>query len=263
MDYRTHQRFCANLKYACSTRGSISLFCREIGVNRQQFNRYIHGQSRPSAHNLLRIASAFGLTPEEFTIAPEEFRFRLASGHAPPDPRHPLLDAFPGDLAALRRYLGFYQSYHLSLSWPGHVVCSCAHLREEEGHVVVTTLERIEDAESGIRQRSRYVGLAAFCRNRIFLTERTRGDAPTFGQTVLMPFEVHQRLFLRGVTMGVSWRKDNQPYASRMIWRYHGNQTDRRALIKRCGSYRLTSGDLPSPVASFLASGQPVTVTMD
>lgn len=63
---------------------------------------------------------------------------------------------------------------------------------------MVTTLERIEDAESGIRQRSRYVGLAAFYRNRIFITERTRGDAPTFGQTVLMPFEVHQRLFLRG-----------------------------------------------------------------
>ncbi|NMG40373.1 helix-turn-helix domain-containing protein [Chelativorans sp. ZYF759] len=263
MDHHARHKFYANLKYACSTRVSISDFCREVGLNRQQFNRYINGQARPSPHNLLRIASAFGLEPGDFTAPPEEFRRRLATGHAPADPRHPLLDAFPGDLSALRRYLGFYQTYHLSLSWPGHVVCSCAHLREEEGHVVVTTLERIEDAESGIRQRSRYVGLAAFYRNRIFITERTRGDAPTFGQTVLMPFEVHQRLFLRGVTMGVSWRKDNQPYASRMIWRHHGHQTDRRALISRCGSYTTSSGNLPSPVVSFLGSGEPVTVTLD
>lgn len=261
MDHHTRQRFCANLKHACSTRGSISQFCREIGLNRQQFNRYINGQAKPSDHNLLRIASAFGLEPEDFTVTKEEFRLRLASGPAPADPRHPLLDAFPGDLPALRRYLGFYQSYYLSLSWPGHVVCSCAHLREEEGHVVVTTLERIEDADSGIKQRSRYVGLAAFRRNRIFLTERTRGDAPTFGQTVLMPFEVHQRLFLRGVTMGVSWRKDNQPYASRMIWRHHGTQTDRRALIARCGVYSVSSGELPSPVAAYLSASDPLTVT--
>ncbi|MGY6707145.1 MAG: helix-turn-helix domain-containing protein [Rhizobiaceae bacterium] len=257
------QTFAANLKHACSTRPSISHFCREVGLNRQQFNRYINGQARPSAHNLLRIATAFGLEPDDFLAAPAEFRRRLVTGHAAPDPHNPLLDAFPGDLSALRRYLGFYQTYHRSLSWPDQIVCSCAHLREEADHVVVTTLERIEDVESGIRQRSRYVGLAAFCRNRIFVTERTRGDAPTFGQTVLMPFEVHQRLFLRGVTMGVSWRKDNQPYASRMIWRYHGRQTDRRALISRCGSYAETSGDLPSPVAAFLTSRRPVTVTLD
>lgn len=263
MQHLDRQTLSTNLKHACSTRPSISHFCREVGLNRQQFNRYINGQAHPSAHNLLRIATAFGLDPADFLVAPGEFRRRLGAGQAAPDPHNPLLDAFPGDLPALRRYLGFYQTYHLSLSWPGHVVCSCAHLREEADHVIVTTLERIEDAESGIRQRSRYVGLAAFCRNRIFVTERTRGDAPTFGQTVLMPFEVHQRLYLRGVTMGVSWRKDNQPYASRMIWRYHGHQTDRRALIERCGSYAASSGDLPSPVAAFLTSRQPVTVTLD
>ena len=137
-------------------------------------------------------------------------------------------------------------------------MCSCAHLREEDGRVVVTTLERIEDVARGIRQRSRYEGLAAFYRSRIFLTERTRGDAPTFGQTILMPFEVHQRLYLRGITMGVAWRKDNQPYASRTIWRHHGRDTDRRALVIRCGSYPSTSRALPSPVAAFLLSSQPV-----
>ncbi len=252
--------FTINLKQACSTLPSVSHLCRAIGLNRQQFNRYIGGQSRPSAHNRLRIANAFGLDAQDFDRPADEFRRKLEARHVAPVPRDPLADAFVGDVAALRRYLGFYQSWHLSLSWPDRIVCSCVHLREEAGRVVVTTLERIEDKDSGIRQRSRYVGLAAFRRNRIFVTERTRGDAPTFGQTILMPSEVHQRLYLRGVTMGVSWRNNNQPYASRMIWRLHGQEADKRLLIARCGLYAAGSSDLPLPVANFLAAPQLVSV---
>lgn len=70
MDHHARHKFYANLKYACSTRVSISDFCREVGLNRQQFNRYINGQAHPSPHNLLRIASAFGLEPGDFTAPP-------------------------------------------------------------------------------------------------------------------------------------------------------------------------------------------------
>ena len=105
---------------------------------------------------------------------------------------------------------------------------------------------------NGIRQRSRYHGLAAYRRGRIFITERTKGEAPTFGQTIMLPFEVHQRLYLRGLTMGISWRKDNQPYASRMIWRAHGARADIRRLIESCGTYSMTSAEVPSAVAKYL-----------
>jgi transcriptional regulator with XRE-family HTH domain len=252
--------FATNLRHACSTRPSASHFCREIGLNRQQFNRYVNGQARPSPHNLLRIAASFGLDPTDFDRPARDFRRRFEARREPLASRDPLQDAYPGEIAALRKYLGFFQTWHLSLSWPGRIVCSGAHLREEEGKVLVTSLERIDDPESGIRQRSRYVGLAAYRRNRIFITERTRGDMPTFGQTILMPFEVHQRLYLRGVTMGVSWRRDNQPYASRMIWRFHGQDADKRQLIARCGAYPADSRGVPAPVVTYLASAPLVAV---
>ncbi|WP_019170312.1 helix-turn-helix domain-containing protein [Pseudaminobacter salicylatoxidans] len=248
----SHLNFNGNLKFACSTRKSISDLCRAIGVNRQQFNRYLNAGTLPSAHNRLRIAAAFGLEPADFDLAPHAFRARLLEGrHASPG-RGPLDDAFPGDLRALRAYLGFYQTWHISLSWPGRIVCSCAHLREKDGQVQVTSLERIMDHENGVVQRSRYVGLAAYQRQRIFLTELTRGEAPTFGQTILMPFEIHQRRYLRGLTMGISWRNNNLPYATRTIWRHLGTSTDRRGLIAACGIYKPTSAILPSVVASFL-----------
>ena len=255
------QFFAANLREACSTRASISQVCREIDVNRQQFNRYINGQALPSAHNRLRIARAFAVEPEDFDLPREEFRRRLGPCVSRDGPGDILLDGYPGDLSALRRYLGFYQTYHLSMSWPGKVVCSCAHLKERDGRVVVTSRERIIDRASGIRQHSRYVGLAAYWRNRVFVTERTNGEYATFGQTILMPFEIHQRLYLHGITMGVSWRKENVPYASRMIWRYFGHDVDRRALVSRCGLLAPESGALPEPVIRYLTGSKLLTVS--
>lgn len=254
-----HANFSNNLKQACSTQKSVSDLCRGIGVNRQQFNRYLNAGSLPSAHNLLRIAAAFGLDPDDFDLPQDAFRHKLGERFQPATREGPLADAFPGDRNALAAYIGFYQTWHTSLSWPGKIVCSCAHLRQSGGQVVVTSLERIEDTASGIIQRSRYVGLAAYRRQRIFLTERTRGEAPTFGQTILMPFEVHQRRFLKGITMGVSWRNNNLPYATRTIWNYLGTDTDKRSLLSRCGTYTPGSAALPSPVTAFLTETRPLS----
>ena len=250
----TRQIFAANLQQACRTRPSISQICREIGINRQQFNRYINGQTLPSAHNRLRIARIFAIEPEDFELPCEEFRRCLAPQIKHSERSDVLFDAYPGDMSMMERYLGFYQTYHLSMSWPGKVVCACAHLKERDGRVVVRTLERISDRASGISLRSRYAGLAAFQRNRIFIAERTNGEHTTLGQTILMPFEIHQRLYLRGITMGVSWRKENLPYASRMIWRYLGHDVDRRTLVSRCGLHKLEDGALPDPVTRYLTS---------
>ncbi len=196
----------------------------------------------------------FNIEPEDFALPRDEFRRRLAPSSGRGAPSDTLLDAYPGDIAALERYLGFYQTYHLSMSWPGRVVCACAHVKEQDGRVVVTTRERMRDEASGMNLHSRYTGLAAYRRNRLFVTERTSGEHMTIGQTILMPFEVHQRLYLRGITMGISWRKENLPYASRMIWRHFGHDVDRRALLSRCGLRNLEGGTLPEPVSRYLKS---------
>ena len=69
--------FSANLRFACATRRSISQICREIGINRQQFNRYIGGEARPSPHNVARIARFFGLVAEDFSLTPKQFEARM------------------------------------------------------------------------------------------------------------------------------------------------------------------------------------------
>lgn len=254
--------FTENLRFACATRRSISEICREIGLNRQQFNRYISGEARPSAHNLARIAKFFGVAAQDFDLPSGDFQIRLARTDRPLGDGGQLLEGLPGDLPALRRHLGYYQTYHLSLSWPDFVVCSCARLQEDGGLVHVKSIERIRDAANEIRQYSKYVGLAAFWRNRIFITERTLSRQPMMSQTILMPFEVHQRVFLRGTTMGVSWRKEHLPYASRVIWRHIGMEPDKRQMLSRCGVMPFSSRLLPASVRTFLLTPSAEVLTV-
>jgi transcriptional regulator with XRE-family HTH domain len=244
--------FAANLRFACATRRSISQICREIGINRQQFNRYISGEARPSAHNVARIAGFFGLQAQDFSLSAKLFEARMVRPDRDRSEAGLLLEGFPGDLAGLRRHVGYYQTYHLSPSWPGRVVCSCARIHEESGSIRVKSIERIRDAANEIQQFSKYVGLVTFWRNRIFIAERSVGRQPMLSQTILMPFEVHQRVYLRGTTMGVSWRKENLPYASRMIWRTLGQEPDLRQMLSRCGVLAMGSRQMPATVRTFL-----------
>ena len=53
----------ANLRLAASFLPSVSQLCRDIGLNRQQVNKYLNGHSHPSPYNLRRIAAYLGLDP--------------------------------------------------------------------------------------------------------------------------------------------------------------------------------------------------------
>jgi len=247
------ENFLENLKLACATQRSISHICRQVAINRQQFNRYINGDTQPSAYNLARIAGYFGLAAGDFSLPPAIFRQRLQILEPPVAVRAGLLEGFPGDIEALRRHTGYFQTYHRSPSWPDLVICSLSRIYEEHGEMRVKSMERIRDSDSEIRQDSKYTGLAAFWRNRIFITERSLGVNPMLSQTILIPFEAaHQRVYLRGVTLGVAWRQGNLPYASRMIWRHLGPKPNLRATLSRCGVLPLNARQLPPTVRSFL-----------
>ncbi len=43
-----------NLRLLCSHYRSIAKVCRKLSINRAQFNKYLSGQSRPTAYNLKR-----------------------------------------------------------------------------------------------------------------------------------------------------------------------------------------------------------------
>ena len=257
-------KFSENLRYACSQKHSVSQICRDVKLNRQQFNRYINGTARPAAYNLTRIARYFGLQASDFDNASSVFRAKLANVQKGMAEKSKIHDGLSGDLKALRRYLGYYQTYHVSLSWPGSVVCSCSHLREHDGLVYSKSIERIRNAEWEIKQITKYTGQVAYLRGRIFIVEKATTGQPIIAQTTLLPFPEHQRLYLKGLCTGISWRNQNMPYATRMIWRYIGSNPDKRAMLAKCGIASPRARLLSPTVKKFLfdANGESATLTL-
>lgn len=251
---RDNRAFSANLRFACEACPSITTACRDIGINRQQFNRYLAGQTRPSPYNMGRIARYFGLRSQDFLLPEKRFHETLERPADTAGPVSLLREGFPGNIGALRQYVGFYELFHKSPSWPGKIVRSCARLEEKSSQILVKSIECINDAEQEIRQFSKYTGLAAYSRNRIFIVERGGGEHFFLCQTTLMPFGEHQRIYLRGVTTGVSWREENLPYSTRTIWRAVGPNPDKRRLLAGCGIVPDKSPKLPLPVRQYLNS---------
>jgi transcriptional regulator with XRE-family HTH domain len=53
--------FAKNLRVMAEKKGPIALVCRELGMNRQQFNKYLSGTSLPAQATLEKIATYFGV----------------------------------------------------------------------------------------------------------------------------------------------------------------------------------------------------------
>lgn len=61
-----------NLRHLTKEKGSVAEVCRDIGVNRQQFNKYLAGQSLPNKSTLRKICEYFEVDESELVI---EFTF--------------------------------------------------------------------------------------------------------------------------------------------------------------------------------------------
>lgn len=253
--------FAANLRLLCSTEPSISAACRRIGINRQQFNKYLNGTSHPSAANLRRIALHFGIRPAEFMLPLEEFE-------AHPSVATRVLDAgqvqagmkgfdsaFRGQTIPLRRYLGYYLSYFLTESWDNSVICAAVRLDEHDGVVRCKSLERSVDPDDGSLFLSKYDGRAAMLGNRIFVMEFQSLARDALVETVLYPVGRGQLSYLRGTTFGITSRQ-RAPFTSPIVWRFLGVNVDLRATMRKVGRYDVSSPNLDQRASTILLGGQ-------
>jgi len=217
--------FASNLRLLCSTESSVSAVCRQIGVNRQQFSKYLSGAARPSPSNMRKIAVHFGVRPAEFMLPADEFESHtsVAGKLVGPSVTHSDRDgfesAFRGQTIPLRRYLGYYLSYFLTQSWENSIICAIVRLDEVNGLIRCRSLERSIDPDDGSLYLSKYDGRVAMLGNRIFVMEYQTLARDALVETVLYPVGRGQLQYLRGTTFGITSRQ-RTPFTSPVVWRY-------------------------------------------
>jgi transcriptional regulator with XRE-family HTH domain len=66
-----HSIFADNLRSQAANYGTIADVCRGTGINRQQFNKYLAGNSIPSAITLRKICGFLGIAEHELFVSPQ------------------------------------------------------------------------------------------------------------------------------------------------------------------------------------------------
>jgi transcriptional regulator with XRE-family HTH domain len=248
-----------NLRFLCDFEKSVSEVCRAIGINRQQFSKYLNGSSQPSPYNMQRICSYFSIRPADLLLPHDElagrFEFRAAGGErrVGSASRRVFARAFPGDGAGLRRYVGYYLTHCHSFSWEGHLLRAITQVFERDGLYGIKTIERTRDPEDGALFLSKYDGQMSLLGNRLFVIEHQSLANDAIVETVLYPTARSQLTLLRGVTFGLS-SKHRNPYVSRCVWKYLGSTIDLKRALQATGLYASDSKRVDPKIARILGS---------
>ena len=248
----------ANLKLVAAQEHSVSELCRKLSINRQQFARYLSGESRPSVYNARKIETHFNLEPEALNLPGTEFRRRYGDAHTSAGLSRRVSQlvgqAFSPDLRRLRPYLGFHHAYFYSFGWRGMIMKTLVHLYEQDGQVLSKTIERLRDPVTGHRFVFKYRGLVTMKAERLFIVETSTLSAGEMALTILYGTYRSQATKLSGLTMGSSSASRRDPAVARVVYTKIGDNIDQRKALGSCGLYLPNSQDIPSGVAQLLSN---------
>ena len=255
-----HQNLAANLKYLCAHYSSVAEVCRRLGINRQQFNKYLSGTSAPSLRNLRRITTFFGVDEYEISLAPGEFArsvmpkrgANLSFGTLLPQLLAQLSLDGKRSLEALHPYCGAYAVYFCTPVWSSHIVRSFTVIRQDAQNTFTKSIERLEMTPSTSRRAvvQKFKGVAFYFVDRIYILEYEAGSSDLVALTILYPSHRKQRHYLTGIILTIASAGNRQPFASRIVYEYLGNDVNYRKELARSHLYPVDSPEIPEEIRS-------------
>lgn len=248
--------FLNNLKFLCAEKPSVAAVCRDIGINHQQFSKYLSGRSRPSAHNLRRIARYFGVSDDDLTAPHLQLVQTYQSNRATLTTRRadPLAGIFPGDIAKLRSFLGAYQVFFHAPIATDVIVVNTVFLDERNGIVYSRLIEALRGSSGGRRRWTRCDGKVTYQAGRLFVVDSERRDENVLSTYILSPPPRQKMQYLFGTMCFLASLPRRTPYASKVVWKKFDNFRSVRELFETCGFYSEKSLKLDPVVRTYLSS---------
>jgi transcriptional regulator with XRE-family HTH domain len=250
----------ANLKHLCAYYGSVAEVCRRLGVNRQQFNKYLSGASAPSLRNLRRITTFFGVDEYEIIMPHKEFVRSVVPKQGGglgvaallPQLMRQLSLEPARSLDGMHPYCGAYAVYFCSPVWSSHIVRSLTMFVQEGQNTFTKSIERLEIAPNTGRATlvQKFNGAAFYLVDRIYVLEYESGSSDLVALTILYPTHRKQRHYLTGIMLTIASGGNRQPFASRVVYEYLGDKVDFRAELARSHLYPMDSTEIHEDIRS-------------
>ncbi|GGG74933.1 hypothetical protein GCM10011415_24330 [Salipiger pallidus] len=242
--------FGENLKLLVKKAPSVSALCRELGINRTQFNRYLAGESFPRPDVLHKICDFFGvdarilLEPVE-QIAPEAVPEANPADDVPNGLlSHPWLGSFTGPaLCGVEEASfpsGFYRFTRAAFSDSERFVTGVIYVFRKDGFCFLRGLEPKAALEmNGVTptiQNREFRGLVMQQAEGIaFLVNRRDALTASFNYLSRMPSIA--RTFWLGYAVRTTQESPSARRAARMIYEHLGYDTGKILAAARRGGY--------------------------
>ncbi|SHH23458.1 Cro/C1-type HTH DNA-binding domain-containing protein [Marivita hallyeonensis] len=248
----------ANLRTLARTTPSISALCRELGINRTQFNRYLSGESFPRPDVLFRICSYFGVDARIILEPLESIESTKPALLSHPEIRDFLSAGLSGFPEALLPS-GFYQFHRQSFLDETRFLRGLVYVYRKDD----ATFLRGYEAKAGMEQ----LGLptdapAREFRGLLMAQERgiaglvSRRKALTMTFNFLAQVPSYENNYWVGYTVRTVGESPTGARAARLIYDFLGRDT-RKVLTAARQTGFCSATDLKPLVRTHLRVGEP------
>ncbi|WP_299849978.1 helix-turn-helix transcriptional regulator [uncultured Roseovarius sp.] len=246
-----------NLRFLCAEKPSVAQVCRDIGINQQQFSKYLTGRAKPSAHNLRRIAQYFDVDENLMLSSKAQLvrAYRKNAATLAERRKDPLANSFPGDLTKLRPFLGAYQVFFHSPAAAGGVAVNAVFLDERNGIIYSRLIEVLSDVTLQSRRWTRCDGKVSYQGGRIFVVDNERRGENAFSMYILTPPHRQKKQYLFGTMCFLASLPRRTPYASKVAWKKFETYKSVRELFGTCGIHPIESLKIDPVIREFLSTG--------
>ncbi|HMT14631.1 MAG TPA: helix-turn-helix transcriptional regulator [Aestuariivirga sp.] len=252
-----YEVFADNLFELATQYGSIAAVCRDSGINRQQFNKYLAGKTLPGPDTLSRLALFFKVAEMDL------FRPALAASVTSGREARELPQEFLSQLASnitgarpVRLREGVYLAYFPAVMGKLHAVArSCIVLKNQDGILGFTrfshSASRAGQGEIGMRGYNNcHTGIAVEIDGRSYFIGKCRSGHQEVSLLTLGPHVFHAKGLMTGLGLTISsW---GEPVASRIVLQYFGPLSTTRKALRLVGRFPIDSAEVPADLRPAL-----------
>jgi transcriptional regulator with XRE-family HTH domain len=254
--------FSANLRYLCDRGGSISLICRKMRINRQQFNKYLSGKHMPSSANVRMIADHFGISPDVLSSPQAEFRALIDGNFFDAFNRlrmAPQVQAFMATVMSVPEAVeqgltGVYDRYQFSSIYPRRILRASFCIYPGPDLLQHTYIEHFpsHDDPTKTAYTFKYHGFVVPIEDRVFTVdfETVQRNEMTFG--IYSAVKRSTNRFMFGITSGIAATMFRQPFATRIALHHRRAGLLTRADLAATTALDMNDTSIPREVREYL-----------
>lgn len=251
--FSPHRHFADNLRALCTRHGSIAAVCRALGMNRQQFNKYLAGSTLPNGPTLHRICAFFAVEPATL------FHGQNGEPLASPLPLH-LASPLSGMIGRMQQSSLRPGCYHFYYPWErdaGICVRAALFVYRKDGTTLFSRFTKFRAL--GRQQRyylsGRHDGVVLDCNTGKFLLALNRRGHGEMSMVTLGPESTASGDLMSGLALVME--PAGAALALRATLEYRGASTLLRRTISEAGLLPLADPGIPEQVRQSLTMAAP------